>query len=209
MPCTLGEGGCPGCGGPPGRSPAGRSAFGREDYGRGGFGTTGYGTGYGLSEGRGYGSSAGLGFSDYRGAGRGSEGYRERWDLRRDAGEQEGRGPLDKLREGARRLMGKGPKNYRRSDERIREDLNERLMMSWMDAEEVEVTVKDGEVTLTGSVYTRDEKRAIEDLAEDVLGVKDVHNNLRANRGGGLNPQPGSATREAGTSASGRGSMHS
>ncbi|HYH97905.1 BON domain-containing protein [Hyalangium sp.] len=82
------------------------------------------------------------------------------------------------------RPMGRGPKNYQRADDRIREDLCDRLMMSWMDAENVEVLVVAGEVTLEGTVKTRDEKRAIEALAESVLGVKDIHNALRVERGG-------------------------
>jgi BON domain len=74
---------------------------------------------------------------------------------------------------------GRGPRNYQRSDERIREEVNERLMRAWMDSSDVDVRVDNGEVTLHGFVDTRQEKRAIEDLAADVLGVKDVHNMLR------------------------------
>jgi hypothetical protein len=93
------------------------------------------------------------------------------------------------------RPMGRGPKNYQRSDDRIREDLCDRLMMSWMDAENVEVLVVAGEVTLEGTVKTRDEKRAIEALAETVLGVKDIHNALRVERGGPVRTEarPGQA----------------
>jgi len=87
-------------------------------------------------------------------------------------------------RAGAPRPMGRGPKGYQRSDDRIREDLCDRLMMSWMDAENVDILVRDGEVTLQGTVKSRDEKRAIEALAESVLGVKDVHNTLRVQREG-------------------------
>jgi hypothetical protein len=86
-------------------------------------------------------------------------------------------------RAGAPLPMGRGPKSYQRSDDRIREDICDRLMMSWMDAERVDVLVRDGEVTLQGFVRTRDEKRAIEALSESVLGVKDVHNALRVDRG--------------------------
>jgi hypothetical protein len=87
-------------------------------------------------------------------------------------------------REEARRPMGRGPKGYQRSDERLREEVCERLMRGWMDASEVDVRVKDGEVTLVGSVRSRDEKHAIEDVAADILGVKDVHNHLRVHPGG-------------------------
>ncbi len=83
--------------------------------------------------------------------------------------------------EGERR-MGRGPKSYQRSDDRIREDLCERLMQSWMNAENVDVQVRGGEVTLLGTVDSRAEKRAIEDVAESVLGVNEVHNQLRVRR---------------------------
>jgi hypothetical protein len=81
---------------------------------------------------------------------------------------------------------GRGPKSYQRGDDRIRADLCDRLMQGWMDASDVDVMVKDGEVTLSGTVRSRDEKRAIEDLADGVLGVKDVINNIRINRAEGV-----------------------
>ena len=37
----------------------------------------------------------------------------------------------------------------------------------------------EGIVTLTGTVENRAEKRLAEDCVEDVLGVRDIHNNLR------------------------------
>jgi ATP-dependent protease HslVU (ClpYQ) ATPase subunit len=80
---------------------------------------------------------------------------------------------------------GRGPKSYQRGDDRIRADLCDRLMQGWIDAEDVDVKVKDGLVTLSGTVRSRDEKRAIEDLAEEVLGVKEVTNNIRINRAEG------------------------
>jgi hypothetical protein len=78
---------------------------------------------------------------------------------------------------------GRGPRNYRRSDERIRDDVNDRLTDdSWLDAQGIEVTVADGEVTLTGTVRSREDKRRAEVLAESVSGVDNVQNNLRAAR---------------------------
>jgi hypothetical protein len=92
------------------------------------------------------------------------------------------RGPLerfgDKLREGFRKLS-RGPKGFKRSDERITEDVCERIARSAINAEEVEVAVKDGEVTLTGFVDARYDKRILEDIADDVFGVSEVHNRLR------------------------------
>lgn len=75
---------------------------------------------------------------------------------------------------------GRGPSDYTRSDERIREDINDALTHDWrVDASHVRVQVKDGEVTLEGTVDSRQDKRRAEDLADDVSGVRHVQNNLR------------------------------
>jgi len=75
---------------------------------------------------------------------------------------------------------GKGPKGYVRTDERIREDVNDRLSDDPMlDASDIEVTVESGEVTLNGFVNDRQDKRRAEDLAEAVSGVSHLQNNLR------------------------------
>jgi hypothetical protein len=80
------------------------------------------------------------------------------------------------------RGVGKAPKGYQRSDERIRENICELLMNSPYDASNVDITVNQGEVTLTGTVRRRAEKWGIEDMAEAVLGVTDVHNQIRVDR---------------------------
>ncbi|MBB5754376.1 BON domain-containing protein [Prosthecomicrobium pneumaticum] len=75
---------------------------------------------------------------------------------------------------------GKGPKGYVRSSARILEDVNDRLAEdSFLDASEIEVTVDGTEVTLAGTVESRRDRRRAEDLAQDVLGVTYVQNNLR------------------------------
>ena len=75
---------------------------------------------------------------------------------------------------------GKGPKNYARSDERIRDDVNDRLTDdSWLNAQDIDVEVQDREVTLSGHVLSREDKRRAEVLAENVSGVNHVQNNLR------------------------------
>lgn len=48
-----------------------------------------------------------------------------------------------------------------------------------IDATDVEVTVHNGEVTLRGQVDHRHAKRLAEDIAESVLGVKDVNNQIK------------------------------
>ena len=80
--------------------------------------------------------------------------------------------------------VGKGPKNWTRSDERIREEVNEALARHpEIDASEIEVRVNAGEVTLTGTVTERRAKRLAEDVAEDVFGVKDVENKIKVKGG--------------------------
>ena len=75
---------------------------------------------------------------------------------------------------------GKGPKGYQRSDDRIHEDVSDRLAEHGdIDASELEVQVSNGEVTLSGFVDDRRQKRLAEDVAEQAAGVKDVHNQLR------------------------------
>ena len=75
---------------------------------------------------------------------------------------------------------GVGPRGYRRSDERILEDVNERL--TWdpeVDATDVEVSVDEGVVTLNGRVESRFAKRRAADIAESCAGVVDVRNKLK------------------------------
>lgn len=107
--------------------------------------------------------------------------------------EWEDSGPLAWLGErlGGRR-KGRGPKGYARSPDRIRDDVCERIARSGIDAGDVEVTVDERDVTLSGTVASRVEKWRLEDLADDVFGVEDVHNRLRVRR-----PEP-----ERGTLAS-------
>ena len=77
-------------------------------------------------------------------------------------------------------FRGKGPRNYQRSDTRILEDVNDRLSDDPMlDASDIEVSVSKSEVTLTGHVSNRVDKRRAEDLADRVSGVSHVQNNLR------------------------------
>jgi hypothetical protein len=77
-------------------------------------------------------------------------------------------------------FTGRGPKGYVRSDERIHEDVNDRLLEHGeIDATEIDVSVSDREVTLEGVVDDKRTKRLAEDVAESVRGVRDVHNRLR------------------------------
>lgn len=75
---------------------------------------------------------------------------------------------------------GRGPRNYRRSDARLRDEICERLTHDeHIDASEIEVSVLEGDVLLTGTVERRDLKHLAEDVAFRVVGVLDVTNRLR------------------------------
>ena len=98
---------------------------------------------------------------------------------------------------------GKGPKNYRRSDERITEEINERLKAhADLDASDIEVQVSNGQVTLTGEAASRSEKRMAEDCVEDVSGVEDVTNQIRVRQRG--SSTAGQSTEDKGMSSSSR-----
>jgi osmotically-inducible protein OsmY len=79
---------------------------------------------------------------------------------------------------------GKGPKGYKRSDQRVLEDVNDRLFDdSRVDASDITVAMQDGEVTLSGTVQSKFAKRRAEDCVDAVSGVQHVQNNLRVAAG--------------------------
>lgn len=117
---------------------------------------------------------------------------RQSWQ--RSYGQDQERGFLDRAsdevmswfgdEEAARRRemdhRGHGPSDYTRSDDRICEDVNDRLTDDWrVDARHISVSVEGGEVTLNGKVPNRDAKRRAEDCVESISGVRHVQNNLR------------------------------
>jgi len=101
---------------------------------------------------------------------------------------------------------GKGPRNYKRTDDRIKEDLSERLTEDdTVDASSINIEVKQGVVTLEGTVEQRWLKHRIEDMAESCSGVRDVVNHIRVERNGSY----GSSSMSGSGSSSGSGSMSS
>ena len=89
-------------------------------------------------------------------------------------------GGMDRSTRGPSGHRGKGPSGYHRSDERIREMACEALTEDdRVDATNIEIHVRDGEVTMTGHVDDRQQKRLAEDCVDNVMGVKDVHNELK------------------------------
>jgi BON domain len=70
-------------------------------------------------------------------------------------------------------------RGYQRTDEPIYEDLCDRLTVnSHIDASDIEVNVRDGEVTPRGHVPTRETRRLAEDVAFGIRGVRHVSNDL-------------------------------
>jgi osmotically-inducible protein OsmY len=183
-----------------GESSSGDSNYGgrSRDYGSGGSaGYRGGSSNYGQSGGFGsytqdydrkYGSgrySSGdynRGDRDY-GRGERESGNRERgwWDRATDeVSSWFGDDDAERRRRMDQQHRGRGPKNYNRSDDRIRDDVSDRLTDDpLVDASEIEVTVQNQEVTLTGTVSSRNERRLAEETVEGVSGVKYVQNNLR------------------------------
>jgi hypothetical protein len=164
-------------------------------YGYGGAerGYPGYG-GYG-GYGGGYGSNAG----EWRGgSSMGYESGASRYQGRQNQGNWQ-----------QQNYSGRGPRNYQRSDDRIEEDVNEALTRHpGLDASEIEVRVQNGEVTLTGTVDSRQDKRMAEDAAESCPGVRDVHNQLRVSSTGSRNTErevTRTPTQEGRTSGESRG----
>jgi len=103
---------------------------------------------------------------------------------------------------------GRGPSNYTRSDERILEDACDHLTVDRaVDAQNIQVTVQKGEITLDGTVSSRQQKRRAEDCVHDISGVKHVQNNLRINDRNdwsrGDNDRPGSTMGSGTTGISG------
>lgn len=78
------------------------------------------------------------------------------------------------------RFRGIGPKNYTRSDERLTEEINERLTDDDdLDAGDITVRVANGKVTLEGTVDQRWMKHRAEDIADSCSGVKEVDNRIQ------------------------------
>jgi osmotically-inducible protein OsmY len=77
-------------------------------------------------------------------------------------------------------FMGKGPRGYRRTDDRIYEEVCHALMYDpTVDASEIGVKVQDGIVTLEGHAHDRTEKRIAEMITVEIPGVLDVRNDIR------------------------------
>ncbi len=135
------------------------TARGGRDYGYGGYGqSSGFRSG-----------------AEYGGFGRGTD--FGSFNLGADLvyGSYWGRNESSRLKDHA----GRGPKGYKRSNERIHDEICEILERHpLVDATDIEVEVKDGLVTLKGSVNDRNQKRFAERALDRVRGVDDVRNEI-------------------------------
>lgn len=118
----------------------------------------------------------------YRGGGRRAQDYGQggRYD---SAPRQDHPGEYRTYRDPGHR--GLGPQGYTRSDQRINEDVHDRLTDDdHIDASGITVAVLDGEVTLSGTIVDRRAKHHAEAIIEHIGGVKHVQNNLRVGASG-------------------------
>jgi hypothetical protein len=75
---------------------------------------------------------------------------------------------------------GKGPKNWKRSDELIHDEVCHALLVAPdVDASDIEVSVTEGQVTLAGTVPDRVSRRRADDVIHDMPGVQQVFNHLK------------------------------
>ncbi len=94
---------------------------------------------------------------------------------------------------------GNGPRGYVRSDDRILEDLCEQLCDDpLVDARQVDPRCEGGCIVLEGEFSSRWMKHRVEDIADGIMGAKEVENRLRVGRGHG---------RESSATDGGRGSQ--
>lgn len=135
-------------------------------------------------------------FGDLRNVGEFGYGFTGSWA---EGGEHDILGPAS-LRRPGRRFFGVGPRGFRRSDDRIREEVCDLLTDNPdIDPREIEVSVEQGEVRLDGAVATRTMKRIVDELVNEdtIAGVAAVFNRLRVRENERLRP-PGPPPQPAG-----------
>jgi len=176
-----------------------REQYGQRYGGRGGEGSPGgygrnqgdYGPGYGESQwNRGASAQGHYGGGQYERGGQYWPGESSGSEYGSDSS-QFGRGQYDyghghggQQPWGRQNYSGRGPKGYQRSDDRLKEQASDALMDDpQIDASEITIDVSNAEATLTGTVGSREQKRAAEWCVERVSGVREVINQLRVSHG--------------------------
>ena len=178
----------------PGANRSREQGFGGQNYwGQGGSDGTDFGSGQGFG---------GRGYSDQQNGGYGNQ-YSQSSGQFRGQRPMPGGGQYGERTQGGRSFRGTGPKGWQRSDERLQDDICERLTDDhWIDASDVSVQVSGGVVTLEGSVTDRRLKHRIEDMVEQCGGVGEIRNQLSVRPRGMDESSTSSASRS--TSTSGR-----
>jgi hypothetical protein len=92
---------------------------------------------------------------------------------------------------------GLGPKGYSRSDDRIWEDICDELTRrADIDPSRLTVRVRNGEVTLEGTVEDLHTRRLVDEIVSDCIGVGQVHNQLQIEGGKEVSsPEKGKVTK--------------
>lgn len=89
-------------------------------------------------------------------------------------------GVVERLRRFLAHALGRRPEAEQRSDARIEADVADALWRRGaVDARDIEVHAKDGEVTLEGTVADREAKHVAGEIVRAVRGVRQVHNHLK------------------------------
>lgn len=153
-----------------------------EDYEQRNFGTNrDYGRNMSGNMGRDYDRNMGSRFDDHHRGSFGDRDYNRDYNLGTGTSMRMNR--YESTEGQDRGFFGKGPKGWKRSDDRIKEEISESLYDSRMiDASDIEVQVKEGHVTLSGTVDSREAKREVERLVDSIRGVDDVSNNIKLSR---------------------------
>jgi BON domain len=144
-------------------------------------------SGYGLAYGSGGYGSQGWGCSGYWNVGYG--GSRRGQALPVQRSESWGKPSSNSLLSSR---QGRSPSSYQRSDERIRDEIRDRLRgQKDIDVSDTDCNVTEGTVVLSGTVSGRRERRLIEELAASIWGVKGVRSNLRVRSAADTSRNPG------------------
>jgi hypothetical protein len=160
----------------------GYESFEGSDYSPSERGFQSYEEGSGRYFDRGTSHSPNRGEPDWLGSERGGQGsWRDQGQGSSMRGDYRGSGGMGQ-EQGSMRgpHTGKGPKGYKRSDDRVKEEVCDLLERQGdIDASEIEVAIKEGIVTLRGTVPDRSTKRKAEESVSRMYGVTDVMNELR------------------------------
>jgi osmotically-inducible protein OsmY len=174
------------------------------------YGAMGYGEGLGMTGGysnRNYDERNG----DWRNNYNNNDRSRDWWDRTKDeVSSWFGDDDAERRRRGDKMSgphKGKGPRDYHRSEDRIREDVCDRLADDdYVDASDIRIEIQNDEVILSGNVNSREEKRRAEDIVESISGVRNVENRIKVGRSGpnfdrytGTATDAGGVGRESGT----------